>query len=157
MAPACWLCGCWGRAQRRDNGFCLPFCLRESCPPAPTLMPDTSVPPCMSLAPFKLLHWCWSSEGVSLNKSVCGFFKGNCLRLQKSLPLTQSLLVLAARSYGDLLYSWHWNPGLGSLMWGWDPSLLRYPFRIFIYHMWMWNQAVPCLHPSDQSGWMWFL
>ncbi|KAF6119961.1 hypothetical protein HJG60_010328 [Phyllostomus discolor] len=30
----------------------------------------------MPLAPFKLLSWCWSSEGVSLNKSMCGFLRG---------------------------------------------------------------------------------
>ena len=43
------------------------------------------------------------------------FFKGNCLRLQKFLPPTQSLLVFVASSYGDLS-SWHWNPGLGGLV-----------------------------------------
>ena len=53
-------------------------------------------------------------EGVSLNKFMCGFFKGNCLGLQKFLPLTQSLLVYAARSYGGLS-SLHWKPGLGAL------------------------------------------
>ena len=45
-------------------------------------------------------------------KSVCGFFKRNSPGLQKFLPPTQSPLVFAARSYGDLS-SWHWNPGLG--------------------------------------------
>ena len=29
--------------------------------------------------------------------------------------------------------------------------------RIFIHHMWMWDQPIPHLHPSYQSGWMWFL
>ena len=76
-------------------------------------MPDTSVAPYMSLVCFKLLPWCRSSEGVSLRKSVCGFFKGKCLELQNFLPLTQSILVIASRGYGDLS-SWHWNPGLGS-------------------------------------------
>ena len=63
---------------------------------------------------------------VSLGKSVCGFFKMSCWGLQKFLPLTQSLLVFAARSYGDFP-SLHWNPGLSSLVWGWDSSILRYP------------------------------
>ena len=36
----------------------------------------------------------------------------------------QSPLVFTARSYGDFS-SWHWNPGLGGLIWGWDTSLLR--------------------------------
>ena len=41
-----------------------------------------------------------------------GFFKRNCLGLQKFIPPTQSLLVCAARSRGDLS-SWHWNSVLG--------------------------------------------
>ena len=78
---------------------------------------------CMPLVPFKLASQCWSSEEVSLSKSVCGFFKRNFLGLQKFLLPTQSLLDFAARSYGDLS-SWHWNPGLRGLVWGWDSSLL---------------------------------
>ena len=49
---------------------------------------------------------------------MCGFFKSKCLGVQKFLPLTQSPLLFAARSYGDLS-SWHWNPGLRGLVWGW--------------------------------------
>ena len=121
---ALWLCG--GRVQQRDNGLCWPFCFEESCPPAPVLTPDTSVPPLMPWVPFKLLPQCWSSEGVILSKSICGFFKRNCLGLQEFLPLTQSLLGFAARSHRDLS-SWQWNPGLGGLVGGWDSPLLRYP------------------------------
>ena len=55
--------------------------LRENCHPAFTLMPDTSVSPCMPLVPFKLLPQCWRSEGVNLSKSMCGFSKWNCLGL----------------------------------------------------------------------------
>ena len=44
-----------------------------------------SVSPCMTLVPFKLLPHFWSSEGVCLSKSVCGFFKWNCLGIQKFL------------------------------------------------------------------------
>ena len=54
---------------------------------------------------------------MSLSKAVCGFSKGNCLGVLKFLLLTQSLLVLAARSYWDLS-SWYYNPGLGGLVWG---------------------------------------
>ena len=91
----------------------------------------------------------------SESKSVCGLFKGSCLGLQKFFPLTQSPLVFAARSYGALSF-WHWNPGLGSLVWGWDPLFLKYLSQIFIYHKWMWDQPVLYLCPSYQSGWMWF-
>ena len=44
-----------GGVPERDNSLCLPFCLRENCPPALTLMPHTAVPPCMPLVYFKLL------------------------------------------------------------------------------------------------------
>ena len=85
-----------------------------------------------------------------------GFFKMNCLGLQKFLPLTQSLLIFETIGCGDLS-SWHWNHGLRGLVWGWDSLFLRYPSQIFIHHMWVWDQPVLCLCPSYQSGWMWFL
>ena len=110
---------------------------------------------CMPLVPFKLLPQCWSSAAVSLSKSVCGFFKRNCLGLQQFLPLTQSPLVFAARSCGDLS-SWHWNPGLAGLVCGWDSSLARYPSQIFIHHTCVLDQPILHLHPFYQSGWMWF-
>ena len=103
------------KAQRRDNDLCPPLCLGKNCPPALTLMSDTSILPCMPLVPFNLLPQCWSSEGGSLSKSMFQFFKGNCLGgLQQFLPLTQSPLVIAARSHEDLS-SWHWNTG--TLVW----------------------------------------
>ena len=114
MASSCWLCD--GRAQQRENGLCPTFCLGESDPPALTLMLDTSVLPCMSPVPFKLLPQCRSSEGVSLSMSVWGFFKRNCLGLQKFLPLTQSPLVFAARVVGLIFLTmepWTGWPGVG--------------------------------------------
>ena len=88
------------------------FLSGRSCLPALALMPTTSVPPSMPLVPFKLLLWCWNSEGVSLGKFMCGFFKSNCLELQKFLLPTQHLLIFAARSYGPYLN------GTGILGWG---------------------------------------
>ena len=157
MAPAFWLCGSVGEGSEKGQ-WPLPtfLCLGESCSPALTLMPDTSVLPCMPLVPFKLLPCCWSSEGVSLSESVCGLFKRNCLGLQMFLPPTQSLLAFTAKSFEDIP-SCHWNPGLGGLVWGWDSSLPRYPSQIFIYHTWVRDQPVPFLCPSYQSGWVWFL
>ena len=114
-------------------------------------MLDTSFSSCMPLVPFKLLPQGWSLGVVSLNKFVCGFVKRNCLGLQNFLLLTQSPLVFAARTYGDLS-SWHWNPGLRGLVWGWDFLLLRYPSQIFIHHMWMWDQPVSCLPPTSLDG-----
>ena len=60
-------------------------------PLALTLMPDNSVPSHMSLVPFKLLPQCWSSEGLSLCKSVLGFFKWNSLGLQN--PPSHSAII----------------------------------------------------------------
>ena len=76
--------------------------------PLLALMPETSVSSCIALMPFKLLPWCWCSEGVSQSKFLYGFFKGNCLGLKQFLLPSQSLLIFAAISYGDLS-SWHWN------------------------------------------------
>ena len=56
----------------------------------------------MPLVTFKLLPWFWSTEGMSLSKSMYGFFKRNYLELQKLLLLTQFPLFFAARSYGDV-------------------------------------------------------
>ena len=39
------------------------------------LLPNNSVLSHMSLVPFRLLPYCWSSEGVSPSKFVCGPFK----------------------------------------------------------------------------------
>ena len=53
------------------------------------------------------------------------------------------------RSYGDLS-SRHWNPGLGGLVWGWDPSLLRYP-SLFLSTTCGYRTAYstsPHLHPA---------
>ena len=36
-------------------------------------------------------------------------------------------MVFTVRSYGDFS-SWHWSPGLGGLVWGYDPLFLRYSF-----------------------------
>ena len=111
--------------------------------PLLALVPETSVSSCISLMPFKLLPWCWCSEGVSQSKFLYGFFKGNCLGLKQFLLPSQSLLIFAAVSYGDLS-SWHQYPGLWGLVWGWDSWLSRYPSHIFIHHRWIWDQ--PILH-----------
>ena len=55
---------------------------------------------------------------MNLSKSVCGFFKGNCLGLQKFLP-TDSI---PADFYSQKL--WELNlPGTGNLGWGPDVGL----------------------------------
>ena len=39
----------WGEGSEKGQCLCLLFCLGESCPPAPSFVADTSVPPCMPL------------------------------------------------------------------------------------------------------------
>ena len=147
MVPAGWLCGSEGKGLRKKQWTLF------------TLMPDTSCSSFLySTDAFQAAtpsagaqrQWVW------VGGSMCEFFKRNFLGLQKFLPLTQPLLVLVARSFGDLS-SWHWNLSLGNLMWGWEPLLLRYPSPNFIHHTWVWDQPVPHLHLFYQFGFMWFI
>ena len=159
MAPACWLCGSvgvGGRLQKRDNGICPPICLGESCPPVLTLMPDTTFSPCMPLVPFKLLPWCQSSERVSLSKSVCGFFKRNCLEFLQFLPPAHPHWFLHPEDMGtSLLSHGTLEPWTGGLVWGWDSSLLRYPSQI-PPHVGL-GPACSTSPPLLPVKWMWFL
>ena len=85
--PALWLCG--GRVQKIVYGFWQHLCLGESLPALAPML-DKLVPPQLSLMPFNLLPSRWSSEGVSLCKSVWSL-KRNCLGLQKFLSSTASI------------------------------------------------------------------
>ena len=107
--------GLWREGSERDKASA--SLSERKLSPALTLISDTSILPCVSLVPFKLLPQCWSSEEVSLNKSVCVLFKKKCLRLQTFLPLPQSPPVFTARSYGGLIFltlePWARWPGMG--------------------------------------------
>ena len=59
--------------------------------PSHTLMPGSSVPSCMSLGPFELLPKQWSSERVSLSKSMHGLLKRNAWNFRS--PLSPSATV----------------------------------------------------------------
>ena len=77
------------KTQKNNDGLCQfyqQFCLGEHCHPALSLLLDISVPPCMPLVPFKLLPWCWNSEGVSLSESMHVPFKGNYLGIHRLSP-----------------------------------------------------------------------
>ena len=114
-------------------------------------MPDTSFSSSMPLVPFQQLSSAGAQrEWVWVGESECGFFKWNCLELQKFLPPAQSPLVVQLEVVGTYL------PSTGTLVWSWVYSLLRRPSQIFIHHMWVWDQHIPCLHPSYQTGWMRF-
>ena len=86
MAPASQRCVCVCLAGNLRKGT-----VTSASTPALILMPDNSIPPCMSLVPFKLLPQCWNSEGASLSKFVHGLFKRNCLGLQKPVMLSHTL------------------------------------------------------------------
>ena len=105
MVPACWLCGCRGWVPQEGGQW--PLSRRKLCPSSCLDARHFRSSLYVSGA-FQATPQCWGSEGMSLCKSMCGFFKRNCLGLQKQkfLPLTQSLLVFATKTYGDLS-SWH--------------------------------------------------
>ena len=46
-----------------------------------------------SSAAFQADAPCWSSEGVSLSKPICGPFKRNCLEIQQFKSSTASILT----------------------------------------------------------------
>ena len=107
MAPACWLCGsvCGGGGFRKGTmaSACLSVWEKESSSSCLDARHFSSSLYATGAFQAATLVWCRSSEGVSLSKSMCGFFKGNCLGLQKFLPLTQSPLVLQPEIMGTYL------------------------------------------------------
>ena len=106
--------------------------------PALALMSDSSVPPHMSLVPFKLLPQCWSSEQVSPSKSMNGPFKRICPGLQKpSISLSPNPhWFLQPEVMGTSLPGQGFGVGLGPLPPKVQTPQQRY-LSIFIYHMWV--------------------
>ena len=106
-------------------------------------MPDTSGSPCMPLVPFKLLPQCWSSEGMSLSKYMCGPFADTAWDSSSSFYQFKLCWFLQPEVMESYL------PGTGTLGWGFrvglGTSLQRYPSQIFIHHTWVWDQPVPHL------------
>ena len=82
MALGCRFCGV-GVSEKERVHLCQHFCLAESCPLALALLPKNSIPPCVSLMPFKFLPQHQNSERVSLSKSMHRPFKRNYLGFQK--------------------------------------------------------------------------
>ena len=94
MEPTCWLCGSVKRlrVQRRVSTLCLTFLGRKlyphSCFDARYFTSSL-----FANGSFQATTLCSSPVGMSLIKSMCGFFKWNCFGLLKFLPLTKSPLV----------------------------------------------------------------
>ena len=55
-APACWICGSVGRRLRKGTMASVCPSGWEGYPAALSMIPETSVPPCMTLVPFTLLR-----------------------------------------------------------------------------------------------------
>ena len=73
MVPTCWLSECMGVGIRKGTIASASTFVGQKATPSPSalaLMPDSLVPLFMSLVLFKLLPRSWSSEGVSLSKSM---------------------------------------------------------------------------------------
>ena len=84
-------CGAGGGLRKATVASASPSVLEKAAPSSLALTLDNSVPPHTFLIPFNLPPLQWSSEGVSLSKSVQGPFKRNCLGLQKFLSSTASI------------------------------------------------------------------
>ncbi|KAF6104299.1 hypothetical protein HJG60_011277 [Phyllostomus discolor] len=122
MAPPCQLCQ---GGLRKETVASVSTSLWEKLPPSSHPgAGQFSSSPNVSGALHSLSQY-WSSKGVSLSLCV-GPLIGSAKDFRSfCLPQSQSSLVFAARNCGDFS-SWHWNPGLVGLLWGWDPWLLRY-------------------------------
>ena len=73
------------------------------------LMPDTSVSPYITMVPFKLLPWCWSSEGVSLSM---GFLKVSAWGSGSFFHQLNPTDFCSQKLWGLIFLAW--NPGLGA-------------------------------------------
>ena len=119
MASICWLCG--GKPQQKNHDFCQLFSVGESCPSSS--YPDAKQFTFLLYVP-ELLSYIWAqSKRVQINP--LGLLR-KMSGTQKSFCLTQpqSLLVFTARNI-EGFSSWHWNSGLGSLVWNRDPFFPR--------------------------------
>ena len=112
MTPTCWLCGSVAGELRKGTMASAQLSVLEKA--VPQILSDAKhfSSSLYATGAFQAAPLVLSSEGVSLSKSMCGFFKRNCLGFQQFLPSTQSLVAFAARNFGDLS-SW-----LGPLGWG---------------------------------------
>ena len=112
MTPAHWLCGSVGEGSEKGQWPLPTFLSGRKLSLSSHLDARCFTSSMYATCAIQAAPQCLSSEGVNLSKLMYGFFKRHCLGVQKFLPLSQSPLVFATRSYGYLSF-WHWNPGLG--------------------------------------------
>ena len=105
-------CSVCGRAQRGDNAAAWPL---EFCPGGSCLPTCTSLSPHIATGALPAVALVLKPRGSESAEVISKAFAG-LLRILQFLLLPQPPLVFRYRSYGDLS-SWHWNPGLGGLLW----------------------------------------
>ena len=103
MVPACWLCGCRGWVPQEGGQW--PLSRRKLCPSSCLDARHFRSSLYVSGA-FQATPQCWSSEGMSLCKSMCGFFKRNWLELQKFFHWLNSYCFLHPSTRTLVLGSW---------------------------------------------------
>ena len=92
----------WGEDSEEGQWFLPTFLSRRKLSTSPGLDARHFSSFLYATGAFQAATLVLDSEGVGLIKSVLGFFKRNGLGLQQLFPPTQSPLVFAATSCGDL-------------------------------------------------------
>ena len=149
-------CSLRGGSQKKNNGLCQHFCLRES---SPQLLPS-----CQTISSFLYVPGSFqaAAPALALRRGKSEEVHAYPLREAHGTPATlqltqpQSLLVCTARSYGDFS-SWHWNPwlraqcGAGTPCSSEETSTAKILLLIFIHPTRVQDQPIPQLCPSYQS------
>ena len=140
---------CLGEGLRKQ--WPLPALLREGCPLALTVLPDTQFLP---ISPWCLSSSCHSTGAQSESKFIPLRGTPGAPAALPSQP--QSLLIFVAGCYGDFS-SWHWKPGLRACFGDGTPhysggSSAAKVSLLLNHQRWVWDQCIPILPVS-----MWFL
>lgn len=107
MAPACWLCE--RGTRQRSNGLCQHF------------LPWCQTPQLLPVCPF-VLPSMLALRASESHESVCGLLRMPGLQ-HPSVPLSHKFHRLSQPELWGPLFP-ALEPGLGGLVWGWDPLLL---------------------------------
>ena len=129
------------RDHQRNNGLCQHFCLGGShLPPTLTLMPDNSVPPRVSLAPFKWLEL----RRVSWREPMRSPLKGTAWDSRSPLSPSSSIPAgfYSQKLWGLLFLAlgpWAGGPAMGPPGSSGETSEAQISLLTFILHMWVWG------------------
>ena len=131
--PASPLCGSvWGEGSERGHCHCLSSGGLPSTRPVSSHF--TYSPYVTGALPAVALVVNSRGTRSACILSPCRLFNQGLLEIRQFLLPPQPPLVFTTRSYEDLS-SWHWNPGLCALAWGWDCLLPRYPCPFYPPHV----------------------